>query len=229
MKVSLAIPYRGTHPSRTIALQRVQPNLERMYEWDDICLVDADPGEEFNRAATRNKAMKIFKDSDVVVICDADSIPEEDPLNEVIAQAAVSGLVHFPFDQVRLLTRDASHHVNRKPLRVLQYSKQYGPSQGGIFVASPLAWWAAGGMDERLSGWGYEDRQFLICTETLMGGAVIHPGMLYCLWHARYTTHWNVDNGDSEIYSQYDSLWGNQEGLMEYIEKRGRYDQSVNT
>lgn len=223
MKVSLAIPYRGTTSSRVAAYQRMLSQVVNLFPWDNVESYDSDPPEPFNRAAARNLAVRENANSDVVVICDADSIPEQRPLRNAIFSAKTVGQLNFPFDQVIYLTREGTRYINSRKIESLPVLRRAGSSQGGCFVCSPRVWWDFGGMDERLSGWGYEDRQMLICSNTLGGKPIIHEGKLYCLWH-RKTPADVPKRDDSLVFMEYESLNGDSQRLREYIDKRGRYD-----
>lgn len=220
MKVSLGIPFRSNNdPSRIYAYGKTLEFLLDSYQWHQIATFDTSH-PRFNRAAARNKAVRRFQDSDVIVLCDADSIPESAPLERAIKEAAVDGLIHYPFDTVHDITKNSTRLVGQRPLHCLKTIQTYGPSEGGCFVFNPNTWWQAGGMDERLTGWGFEDRVFLITNHTLVGKPKIHTGNLYCLWHDRGKSV-TIDPGDSQLFNEYSELEGKPEELREYLYRRG--------
>lgn len=211
MKVCLGIPFASEEPSRVAARDVVRPLLEDMYPWDDVQEfanfgAELNGGPSFNRGASRNSAVRYFSDADVVVLCDADSYPEPEPLENAISAAYRFGLVHFPFDIVNVLA----------PSGAVAYT--YGPSQGGCWVFRPETWWQAGGMEERLSGWGQEDRIFLITNQTLVGQPIFHPGNLYCVYHDRSDSVF--DPRDAEIFAEYEAVAGDVAAMTLYLERR---------
>lgn len=221
MKVVLAVPWgtRSDDGTRRAAFMKTSEQLSKLFPWFRTEVYDSGHSS-FNRAATRNLAVRDNRDADVIVLCDADSIPEQQPLAEAISGATSSGRIHFPFTTVRRLTRAATSRIGRRDLSVLRYYREY-PSEGGCWVFSPEVWWNAGGMDERLNGWGNEDRVFLITNHTLVGKPIRHEGLLYVLWHTRHET---FEEPDSELHSVYDSLYGDVERMKKYLDKRGSYE-----
>ena len=105
-----------------------------------------------------------------VVVCDADTIPEKKPLLEAV-DACMDGVLHLPYNRVRLLNEDGSIRA------------EVTHSVGGVWVMSVEAWQSVGGQDEGFTGWGYEDDSFYLITNTLLGPAVRHEGLIVCQWH----------------------------------------------
>src|SRR5690606_36606862 len=76
-------------------------------------------------------------------------------------------------------TRD---YLSGRPAPECGIDLDYGLSVGGVFVIRPDAWWSAGGMDERLTGWGSEDVAVRRAADTLLGktrtpwGSIVHLG-----------------------------------------------------
>lgn len=220
MKIGLGFIYRDIDGSRCLAWQKSQLLWSQMaINWHRIDIYDAGT-PIFSRSASRNKVVDSNMDCDVVVIADADSIPEEKVLRDAIFGAMVDGMVHFPFDLVCCVDRgDTMRIYQDRTFDDIPISWSYGPSQGGIWVCRPETWWQAGGMDLRLTGWGHEDRIFLICNEVLVGPAVIHPGKLLNLWHPRDDSTVPTER-DVAIFNEYNSFVGDPTGLKAYIEQR---------
>jgi hypothetical protein len=78
-------------------------------------------------------------------------------------------------------TRD---YLSGRPAPECGVDLDYGFSVGGVFVIRPDAWWQAGGMDERFTGWGSEDMAFRRAADTLLGPTRRHDGTIVHLWHA---------------------------------------------
>lgn len=147
--------------------------------------MDFDSGHtRFNRAASRNQAMTAFREFPVVMLCDADTFPEVKPVWTAIRQALSDQKVHRPFNWFRPLSRRATrklleHDVHDKD-DLDHHPNNTAP--GGVIIASPRTWWRAGGMDERFTGWGYEDTSFRLAARELTG-IVTHSGTIWHLWH----------------------------------------------
>lgn len=127
-------------------------------------LADCDgDGPEWSLAAARNAGVRAARaaGADVVVVCDADNVPEEAPLREAIAACQETGLVHLPYVTYR------------------NGDFAWNGSIGGIYVTTPDAWSACGGQDERFRGWGCEDHAFAYAHATLLGEPLQrHDGVL---------------------------------------------------
>lgn len=208
MRVALVIPFRDSADgSRASALGVALPLLERLYPWDYVQLADANPSVPFNRAASRNlAAQNALGVAEVLVVCDADSVPTVAGLKAAIDGAYADGLCHFPFDTVR------DYDING------DIRQEYGPSEGGCWVIRPESWIAAGGQEERLSGWGQEDRIFLITAHTLLGKSVIHPGVLETIWHSRDSLYF--DPKDQALFEQFNRFYGDPIGLRALLDER---------
>lgn len=224
MKVLLAFPFRDSDGSRIEAFVRTRECLEGMYEWDDIREFDSGH-EPFSRAATRNMAMQygLDNDYDVVVCCDADSVPEPEPLRDAI-NGASDGLIHYPFTTVYELIPKASLQVGVQPPSILQNRAiSKCESEGGVWVCRPDTWFLAGGQDERFTGWGCEDRAFISASKTLIGDPVKHPGALFCMYHTRPQDYWLTE--DVLLLIQYNDAFKDVERMREIID--GRFNSTL--
>ena len=76
----LAIPFRGDGGERERILEKTVELLRNLYNWEHIELFDSNH-PVFNRSASRNRGVfaAVQYGCDVVVVCDADSIPEQGP------------------------------------------------------------------------------------------------------------------------------------------------------
>ncbi|MDP9026056.1 MAG: hypothetical protein M3N46_00685, partial [Actinomycetota bacterium] len=94
--VTVIIPWRAA-PSREAAYDFVADWYRRALPGARILPIDSDD-ELFNLARCRNLGIDLIEDPDeVVVISDADTFPEPEPLGSAIVEAATSGLVHLPY------------------------------------------------------------------------------------------------------------------------------------
>jgi len=184
MRIVVAIPWRAT-PDRIRAHIDTTERYIDLLPDADIVNVDA-PGEPFSLAAARNAGVQLAEErgADVVVIGDADTLPELRPLNAAVAGAFADGLVHLPFTEYRSL-RDLGSVQYRAgiPLDACDHLVVEGACSG-VYVTMPATWWAHGGQDERFRGWGGEDAAWWCAHTALLGvEPVRHHGRVYSLTH----------------------------------------------
>jgi len=209
LSVILGFPYRAT-PQRAAIFDQVRPLVEGLFDFNEVVIMDSGH-DRFNRAASRNMIARyaINKMVHVVVICDADSIPDREVLKEAILEAQGDSDLHVPFDTVRVLPygrffREPTKYARMRPIST------YGPSCGGCYVLRPNLWQTIGGMDERIEGWGFEDQIFLAAVNTFAGGPVYHVGDLTTIDHVRdVSDDHTAQNGD--LVDRYHSVEGNQD------------------
>lgn len=228
MRTALVFLYRNDDSgSREEPFKITRDRVSEMYPFDHVLVADDRSYVRFNRSATRNLGVLMAESygAEKVVLCDADSIPEERALRDAIQSEDY--LLHFPFNEVWEMSPKAIHNIaggsNLSQLRNRAICRA-GPSQGGIWVCRPDVWWLAGGQDSRLRGWGCEDRAMINAAHTLVGQPVFHPGVLMCLYHDRadptgkLTLDWEPE--DVEILHRYNAAYLNREATLELINER---------
>jgi hypothetical protein len=149
----------------------------------DIRLVDS-RDDVFNLAQCRNIGIEESAPDDVVIINDADTIPQREPLLAAVAAARSSGLVHLPYTTYHWLgpagTRQAEAGVE---LAECDFELVHGACSG-VYVTTPRTWTQHGGQDERFRGWGFEDAAWYIAHSTLLGEPPRrHEGAVFALHH----------------------------------------------
>lgn len=145
--------------------------------------VDTDD-DVFVLAACRNLAVASVGPGDVVVLNDADTIPEVGPLREAVAAARTSGRVHLPYTAYHWLGADGTAQLDEgRPPAECDYELVRGACSG-VYVTTPETWAAHGGQDERFRGWGFEDAAWYLAHGTLLGEPPVrHEGRVYALHH----------------------------------------------
>lgn len=208
MDVSLAFIFRGEGPRERI-FKEVRPIVSKMYPFSNIGVYDS-LHNLFSRSASRNIAVGENRSASVVVVCDADSIPIQDSLVQAIEEAYADRKLHIPFDTVKVIPYGK---FLRKPetYNRIRVHYSYGPSCGGIYVCRPEIWAEVGGQEERVVGWGHEDRIFYSALRTFDKGPIYHPGSLYNVNHYR-------DCSSMQIPS-------NKELIANYLAAEGHPDQ----
>lgn len=219
MPVACVIPWRGGQPDRERHHETVRAHLETLLP--DAVHIDADSGHTpFSRAGSRNHGVRLAQDAgcDVVVICDADTLPERGPLLAAV-DGAHDGRLHLPYTRYRSLTRRGLAQYRRgDPLMDCEVDHDHEGATGGVIVIRVDAWWRAGGMDERFQGWGHEDAAFRLAADTLLGPTVRHPGAIHHLWHAR---EWNLGSpefrANAAHMERYTEAGGDQEAMLALV------------
>ena len=181
--LSVIVPWRP-QPSRVEAFEALQRWYSANVPGSVIHTVDSDD-ELFNLSAARNIGMRsVAKPNEVVVINNADTVPELGPLLQAIEDAATSHRVHLPYDRYHWLGRagTAQFLAGTAPADC-DYELVIG-ARSGVYVTTPETWWSHGGQDERFRGWGFEDAAWYVAHETLLGEAPRrHAGAVYALHH----------------------------------------------
>jgi hypothetical protein len=121
---------------------------------------------------------------DVVVLGDADTLPEQEPLVDAIEAAAVDYRVHLPYRVYRSLRQDGTAQLAAgRPLEDCNFMLVDGACSG-IYVTTPATWWSHGGQDELFRAWGFEDAAWWAAHVTLTGDEPVrHAGAVYALHH----------------------------------------------
>jgi hypothetical protein len=180
---TVVLPWRP-QASRLAAFDHVVDWYRREFPEVPIVPVDAG-GEVFNLSRCRNVGVDAVDDQrSVVVLNDADTIPERGPLEAAVAAAAHSPLVHLPYTAYHWLGAEGSaQFAAGTPLRDCSSELVHGACSG-VYVTTPETWWSHGGQDERFAGWGYEDAAWSVAHETLLGAPPVrHEGRVFALHH----------------------------------------------
>ena len=203
-RVLVAIPWRS-QPDREYAYDVTTARYRELLPESLIVAVDT-RHEPFCLAACRNEGVRTAEvlGCDVVVLADADTLPERAPLLAAIEGAQTSGLVHLPYTEYRSLgATGTGQHRARKPLEDCDHvTIPFATS--GVYVTTPATWWACGGQDERLLGWGMEDVCWLVAHRALLGHDPIrHDGRVYALSHASAIKEGEQYERNVAIYHRY--------------------------
>ncbi len=218
MRTALIFPWRPTD-DRLQAFQVTKELVPSFYDFDFILTVDS--GHPiFNRSASRNYGVHLatLRNVDVVVVCDADSVPQKETLKAAIA-AAPDGLMHFPFHEAWYINEKGMIRVRQNATTEQIRSRIYDKcnSEGGVWVCRPETWWKAGGQDPRLANWGCDDRAFLAASRTLVGMPVKHDGFLYCLPHTRPSEGEIWIPEEVQVMVEYQEAYGDQEKMKKLL------------
>jgi hypothetical protein len=231
MKVALVFPLRLT-PDRQEAWDVTSAIVPSLFPFYRVYTSDSDHSD-FNRPASRNVGVDTAqKDgADVVVICDADSVPEELPLHEAIQGAFDDRLMHYPFHEAWYVDWKGMTRVKQRATADQVRSRIWDKcaSEGGVWVCTPETWWQAGGQDPSLAHWGCDDRAFLAAARTLVGDPQKHQGILYCLPHTRPTDEEIWVPEEVQLMMQYQDAYQKPLLMKELIDGRSNLSSSFET
>lgn len=216
-RARVVIPWRAA-PSRMDAFARV-------VDWYRTNLPEApvetvDTGDvPFVLAACRNAAMRSAGPDEVVVIGDADTIPERGPLVAAIHAAATSDVVHLPYDEYRWLGRSGSaDHAAGIPLEHCAVEQFVDSACSGVYVATRRVWESHGGQDEAFRGWGFEDAAWLLAHTTLLGAPPQrHRGRVYALHHVGETRAGEAYEANAARMERYRAADGDPRAMAELV------------
>lgn len=177
----IVVPYRDDG-HRAAACQYVCDQLRSMLPGSELLLCDSGH-ETFNRSASRNLGVKSAGQGEIVVVCDADTVPDPAGLSSALRRAPSGGL-HYPFAVVNYLTQAGSELVLAGQQPDPAWVEFSLPSaHGGCMVMLAEAWRAVGGQDECFTGWGFEDNAWWATVKDRLGVPVHHAGVAWHLWH----------------------------------------------
>jgi hypothetical protein len=212
IKVGLVIPWRP-QPSRLGLFKEVKNWYKTNLPDIEVFYADR-PGEFWNAAASRNDGVKRAQEAhcDVIIINDADTIPEIEPLMEAINYCQKGNMIHNPYSACKIFSKEETfRYYDGMKLQEIHCNSIFPYSNGGVYVCTPEAWWSMGGQDEKFVQWGYEDSAFEIAHTIIKGVPIVkHQGYIYSLKHQEQFH----DNGYNENYEN------NRKLYMKYVAAR---------
>lgn len=223
MRVVCVIPWRGGDEYRDHNYRAVRGRLERILP--AAVHVDADDGTDpFSRAGSRNHGVRLAEqhDSDVVVLCDADTIPEPATLYSAIEAAHTDGVLHLPYTRYRGLTHKGTlDYLAGSFPEECETELAHEWATGGVMVITPDTWWSAGGMDERFRSYGFEDVALRLAADTLLGPTVRHDGEIVHLWHPKTMGLGSPEHtANGKLCARYNQANGDPDAMRALIAER---------
>lgn len=215
--LTVVIPWRP-QPSRQAAFDAVVAWYTTHFADVEIRTVDS-PDVLFNLAQCRNLGIRsVDDDGQVVVINDADTIPELEPLRAAIAEAASSGLVHLPYTEYRWMgAQGTAQLMSGLDPAGCDFELIKGACSG-VYVTTPATWWSHGGQDERFRGWGFEDAAWNVAHETLLGEPPRrHTGRVFALHHVPQLREGPQYDSNAALMGQYRDATANPVAMREFI------------
>ena len=223
--VTAIIPWRP-QPSRLAAYDATVDWYRSNLPEAIVTIVDSDD-QIFTLSRCRNLGVA-GADDDVVIINDADTVPELSPLLEAISAARVDGLVHLPYTDYRWLgAAGTAQFAAGRELSECDYELVVGACSG-VYVTTADAWWAHGGQDERFQGWGFEDAAWYLAHETLLGRPPQrHAGRVYAQHHAAEARHGEQYEANRALMERYRAASGNTELMRQVVFEESMADRAL--
>ena len=231
MDISILIPWRGGDPQRERVFEYI---LGRWTEFAgkygfQVCVGEDDAGGPFNLSRAQNRAFK-QAEHDILFMIGADTLPDigvvstaascvRDPSPQWVYTRAGHGWVPL-FEKTAYYSEEATARIlhgadpDDEPL---DYEL---PFCTGPVALTRDAYVATGGMDERFSGWGYEDAAFRQTLAGLFGAPPAVPATARCLWHE--TDHRIAVSPNEVLMRDYTPLT-DPVSTRAYLEKRGSF------
>ena len=219
-RVLVGIPWRP-QPHRVYAHDLTVQRYRDLLPDADILDVDTDH-QPFCLAGCRNKAVRLAEErgADVVVLADADTLPEQGPLLAAVEQARYSRFVHLPYNEYRSLRIDGTKQFGRGvPLENCNHLIVDGACSG-VYVTTPATWWSHGGQDETFLGWGGEDAAWWSAHETLLGAPPVrYTGRVYALHHESAVKEGPQYTANFALVYRYHQAQGNPSAMRALLEE----------
>ena len=213
--VTALIPWRP-QPSRLAAYDATIEWYQRNLPEVRVVSIDSDD-EVFTLSRCRNLGVA-RADDDVVIINDADTLPELSPLLEAISAARVDGLVHLPYTDYRWLGGiGTAQFAEGRELSQCDYELVVGACSG-VYVTTADTWWSHGGQDERFRGWGFEDAAWYLAHETLLDAPPQrHSGRVYAQHHVAEQRFGTQYEANERLMARYREASGNVELMRQVV------------
>jgi hypothetical protein len=215
--LTVVIPWRP-QPSRLPAFDAVVEWYRTNFDEVDIRTIDSDDAV-FNLAQCRNIGIRAIENPDqVVVINDADTLPEFPALLAAIEAAATSGVVQLPYTAYHWLGAPGTAQFSAgTPLGECDFELVRGACSG-VYVTTPATWWSHGGQDERFRGWGFEDAAWYLAHSTILGEPPRRTdGTVYALHHTAEVREGPQYEANAALMQRYRDASSSAEAMRQFV------------
>lgn len=216
MDVSVLIPWRTDNGIRARNFEYVL----RMWKQTgaQICIGEDDPEGPFNCSRAQNRAFKQAERNHLVMI-GADTLPPD--LGFIWERFRHHDEDWFPiFSETAYYSRESTERILAGAFRAVEPYDYVLPFCTGPVALTRDAYLATGGMDERFSGWGYEDAAFRQTLAGLFGAPPAIPATCRCLWHE--TDHRIAVSPNEVLMREYTPLTDPVK-TRAYLDQRGSF------
>jgi hypothetical protein len=214
--VTVIVPWRPA-PSRVPAFEFVVDWYARLLPEFRVQTIDTDD-DVFVLAACRNRGIAAHDPDEVVVVCDADTLPQPEPLRAAVAAARTSGLVHLPYMEYRWLGREGDAQIRAGVAPEDCDHELVIGACSGVYVTTPRTWERHGGQDERFRGWGFEDAAWNLAHQALLGAPPVrHDGHVYALHHAAEVRAGARYEANAALMERYREAEGDRDAMAQLV------------
>ena len=218
MKIGVVIPWRE-QSSRLKAFNIVMDWYKDNIPEATIYLPDH-PGPVWLPSATRNDGVRMAEaeECEVIIMNDADTIPQLNPLRKAVKAAEASGSIHNPYTEYRALTSTGTREVHQGiNLDWCDYQEVVGACSG-TNVFTPETWWSLGGMDEKFKQWGYEDTAMHVAHKIIKGKSFVkNPGVVFSIGHKNQPREGEDYSNNEHLYREYLDI-SNPQKMLEFVQ-----------
>lgn len=210
--IDVFIPWRP-HPSREASL------LFALEWWEShgfaTHLIDTED-QPFNLAACRNLGVRSAS-SHVVILADADTVPELPALLQAMSLASDELGTVLPYTEYRSLGARGSadarigRDLDACPHLIIQ------DACSGIYVTTRAGWAKHHGQDELFAGWGCEDAAWWIAHETLVGVPRRVRGHVFALTHESQDKDGEPTRSNYARIFHYEQARGDRARILELL------------
>jgi len=206
--LTVVIPWRE-QPSRL-------PALKLLLDWYRDNMGDVDfqfvdsSDDHFNLAQSRNLGVASRAADEVMIINDADTIPELEPLYDAIAAAR-----HTEYHWLGPL--GTAQYVDGVPLGECD-SEVVSGACSGVYVTTPRTWASHAGQDERFRGWGFEDAAWYRAHIALIGQSPQrHLGRVYALHHVEEPREGEQYDANAALMGRYRQAGSDPDAMLQLV------------
>lgn len=227
MDVSVLIPWRTDQGPRERVFRYLLPLWEQTGA--QICVGVDDDNGPFNCSRAQNRAFRKAKHNRLFMI-GADALPDLDAMSsalQCLSEPAPQWTYTRSGHQWVPTFAETGYYSREATDRILAGSdpKSFNLDYTLPFCTGPVAltrdaYVATGGMDERFSGWGYEDAAFRQTLAGLFGAPPALPYTLRCLWHE--TDHRITVSPNQVLMNDYTPLTDPVK-TQAYLDQRGSF------
>ena len=213
----VVIPWRPQQ-SRLAALDAVAAWYRENLDGADLRLVDC-VDDVFNLSQARNLGVASVDDpGEVVVVGDADTLPQRESLLAAIEGAAMSGRVHLPYAEYRWLGASGTAQFTAGvPLEDCDFELVRGACSG-VYVTTPGTWASHGGQDERFRGWGFEDAAWYSAHSTILGEPPRREqGRVFALHHVAQPREGEQYDANAALMERYRAASGDPAAMTALV------------
>jgi len=223
--VSVIVPWRPA-ASRVPAFEFLRAWYAEHLPEFSVRTLDTDD-DVFVLSACRNRGIGAAGLDEVVVVNDADTLPEPEALRAAVAAARTSGRVHLPYTEYRWLGADGTAQLRAGADAVDCDFVLVNGACSGVYVTTPRTWQAHGGQDERFRGWGFEDAAWYLAHETLLGAPPVrHEGRVYAMHHVAEVRAGTRYDANAALMDRYRAAAGDRVAMAQLVAERPAFSTS---